>query len=842
MDIKLKNYRYSLWFKFLAIILCIAGMLTITYGLTKAPYFEIAIQSKDFKQSKKLAQILGDAYYKVSNVAFNLKSEEYIKSNVVIDDNYIKDRKDQIIFDRENEIQEINDKYNSLIQQYNNNNNISIENGYYDGTSSSDYFDIHDGNINNAENGYTANTAQLDSQNTVIFTDKPQLDSQNNVNNSGIAQSAPQSSQYNKHLTTLVQERDKEIQAVIEKYDKSIKNIKSDYIDQRIVEYYKEVSNLKKMDGIFYTVIENNKVTHSNVNDYSFQTAEAFYKQLTSYIIVNNENTNSNNIISTKYDTSILPDDAVVFIGMSHSKYYTEQANYNQNFKEGQFGILLSLTGLLAFMIGLIYLVYAAGRRVDKEGVHLIFIDFIHLDTALIISSLSIVFCIVQVYHFYYNFILNKANININSSLLLIGLGLFVPLGTLIGILFVTMLAKRIKRHEVINHTLIYKIIKWIISTFKNMPSYISTKVSSVYDTSPLAIRLVTIFCIYALLVLISIALFFVGSIGALIGFVGIVSVNVVSIYFLLKGFKVFKTINAGAERIRSGELSYHIPEEGIPEFKQLSATINSIADGLKSAVSSQVKSERMKAELITNVSHDLKTPLTSIITYIDLLKKEGLNSDNAQKYLDIIDSKSQRLKVLTEDLFEAAKASSGSIAVNLEKLDVVSLINQGLGELSDRIEESGLKFKLNMPSSKLFVYADGKLLWRVIENLLSNVFKYALPNSRVYIDAFSIANSSANSNTLTTNFSTDSSANFSTNATSDNVKIIVKNISAYELNVNEEELLERFKRGDASRHSEGSGLGLSIAKSLTELQGGRFHIEIDGDLFKAIIELPVGK
>jgi signal transduction histidine kinase len=252
---------------------------------------------------------------------------------------------------------------------------------------------------------------------------------------------------------------------------------------------------------------------------------------------------------------------------------------------------------------------------------------------------------------------------------------------------------------------------------------------------------------------------------------------------------------------------------EGIPEFKQLSVTINSIADGLKNAVSNQVKSERMKAELITNVSHDLKTPLTSIITYIDLLKSEGLHSENAEKYLGIIDNKSQRLKALTEDLFEAAKASSGSIAVNLEKLDAVSLINQGLGELSDKIEESGLNFKTNMPSSKLLVYADGKLLWRVIENLLSNVFKYALPNSRVYIDTF---------------------------ATAEYVKIIIKNISAYELNINEEELMERFKRGDASRHSEGSGLGLSIAKSLTELQGGSFHIEIDGDLFKATIELPV--
>ncbi len=219
-----------------------------------------------------------------------------------------------------------------------------------------------------------------------------------------------------------------------------------------------------------------------------------------------------------------------------------------------------------------------------------------------------------------------------------------------------------------------------------------------------------------------------------------------------------------------------------------------------------------MKAELITNVSHDLKTPLTSIITYVDLLKNEGLQSENAGKYLGIIDSKSQRLKSLTEDLFEAAKATSGNIAVNFEKLNVASLISQGLGELSDKIETSGLIFRTNFPAENVYVNADGRLLWRVIENLLSNVFKYALPNSRVYIDVIQ---------------------------TDETVKIVVKNISAYELNVNADELMERFKRGDASRHSEGSGLGLSIAKSLTELQNGSFTLNIDGDLFKATIELP---
>jgi signal transduction histidine kinase len=275
---------------------------------------------------------------------------------------------------------------------------------------------------------------------------------------------------------------------------------------------------------------------------------------------------------------------------------------------------------------------------------------------------------------------------------------------------------------------------------------------------------------------------------------------------------KTFTEIKNGAERIRAGELNYTIPEQGAAELRQLSETINKMGDGLKNAMDSKVKSERMKTELITNVSHDLKTPLTSIITYVDLLKKEGLQSENAGKYLNIIDAKSLRLKALTEDLFEAAKATSGNITVNAETLDVVSLLRQGLGELSDKIEASGLIFRTNFSAEKLFVFADGKLLWRVIENLISNALKYALTGSRVYLDI---------------------------SEASGQVTFNIKNISAYELNVEEEELMERFKRGDASRHSEGSGLGLSIAKSLTELQGGNFHIEIDGDLFKAIIVLP---
>ena len=227
--------------------------------------------------------------------------------------------------------------------------------------------------------------------------------------------------------------------------------------------------------------------------------------------------------------------------------------------------------------------------------------------------------------------------------------------------------------------------------------------------------------------------------------------------------------------------------------------------------MANELKSERMKTELITNVSHDIRTPLTSIITYIDLLKNEQ-DEAKREEYIEILEQKSQRLKILTDDLFEAAKATSGNIPVTLEKIELVSLITQGLGELDDKIREGNLEFKFNYTKNKVFIKADGRLFWRAVENLFSNILKYALEGSRVYIEIIEGEHE---------------------------VTLTIKNISAYELNISADELMERFKRGDESRSSQGSGLGLSIAKSLIELQKGSFKIEIDGDLFKAIIKIP---
>lgn len=474
----------------------------------------------------------------------------------------------------------------------------------------------------------------------------------------------------------------------------------------------------------------------------------------------------------------------------------------------GQLGIYQVIAGKIAFLAGVAYLVYAAGRRRDSDDVHLIWADrpYLDLEALFVLPALGLMVAVVLQFW--------SAVYPVNPELFFVLSTLVIITGTLFGIALGTSIVKRIKRKELFRHTLIGAIVLWKIRWLRKLAAALNDGLKK----GPLAVRAAFFFGSFAGAVFLSILAAALlasgfGLLGVLLGGLIYLGIHVAALLFVLKKAGVLREITAGTERIRAGDLAFRIGTTGEPETDALIVNINQIAEGLKASVENEVKAERLKAELVTNVSHDLKTPLTSIITYVDLLKTEGVCSENAPQYLEVLDQKSQRLKSLTEDLFEAARASSGNIAYTLEKLDITDLISQGLGELSDRIRESGLEFKVNVPSEKLYALGDGRLLWRVMENLLSNVFKYALPGSRVYIDAIQRRHQ---------------------------VLITVKNISAFELNIHADELMERFKRGDESRHSEGSGLGLSIARSLAELQGGAFGITIDGDLFKAEVSMPV--
>ena len=292
----------------------------------------------------------------------------------------------------------------------------------------------------------------------------------------------------------------------------------------------------------------------------------------------------------------------------------------------------------------------------------------------------------------------------------------------------------------------------------------------------------------------------------------GIIPVLVCVFIFVPKWVNKYIALRKGIEEIAEGNIDYKIEITDDGELDRLSEKVNEISEAVSLAVDEELKSRQMKVDLISNVSHDLRTPLTSMITYIDLLKSEGLGSENAPEYLRIIDEKTVRLKKLTDDLFEAAKASSGAIPVNLEKIEMISIVNQALAEVGEKLDAAGLQILFDRKPEKAEVMADGQLLWRVIENLLTNAAKYAMPSSRVYIDIFEEEEG--------------------------RVRLEIKNVSREPLNISADELTERFTRGDRSRNTEGSGLGLSIAKDLTGLMGGEFKIYIDGDLFKAAVIL----
>ena len=296
--------------------------------------------------------------------------------------------------------------------------------------------------------------------------------------------------------------------------------------------------------------------------------------------------------------------------------------------------------------------------------------------------------------------------------------------------------------------------------------------------------------------------------IGILIGII----LTIIYIVIFIKELIYLDKIIIGSKAATEGKLNCNIEEKGRGHLRELAHDINNIRDGLRKSIESEMKSENMKTELITNVSHDLKTPLTSIINYIDLLKRENIESETAKDYINILDKKSQRLKVLIDDLFEASKATSGAMELNITKIDIVQLLKQSLGENDERFKNSNLSVKLDIPDTKIFINGDGQRLYRVFENLISNIVKYSLSNTRVYIQMY-----------------VDDE---------NKVVIIMRNISAYELDFCANEITNRFKRGDSSRSTEGAGLGLAIAKSIVELHGGKFNIEVDGDLFKSIIRL----
>lgn len=294
---------------------------------------------------------------------------------------------------------------------------------------------------------------------------------------------------------------------------------------------------------------------------------------------------------------------------------------------------------------------------------------------------------------------------------------------------------------------------------------------------------------------------------GGFFTFLILLAINGGALYLLLNMIRQMRTLSAAGQAMANGDLGYCVDTSDMKrEFREHGENLNSIGRGMAIAVNERMKSERFKTELITNVSHDLKTPLTSIVTYIDLLQKEDIQDEKAKEYIDTIARQSKKLKKLTEDLIDASKASSGALNVNMERVNISELLRQSSAEYGERMEAVNITPVVNMPEEDIYVRADGRLLWRVVENLLQNICKHGMPGTRAYLEA-----------------------------RTENGRAVVsfKNISQQQLNIPVEELLERFVQGDESRSRGGSGLGLSIAESLTELMKGKLKLSLDGDLFK---------
>ncbi|MDD3168431.1 MAG: HAMP domain-containing sensor histidine kinase [Eubacteriales bacterium] len=471
-------------------------------------------------------------------------------------------------------------------------------------------------------------------------------------------------------------------------------------------------------------------------------------------------------------------------------------------FSEARTGIVqwIPMTILCALMslILLIYLIVTTGRK-DEEGNRRVFkVDRILTELQLFVIGVLLVggggmfgrFTLETVnYGMYFN-----GNVYYNQDPLYLSIALAAVFGLFsagFGLYFILSVVRNIKAGRFLSNSLIFIVVN---ALWRGLKAF--------YYGGSLMKKVVLITLAVCLL---SATILLAPVVAALI------------LVFAPKWVNKFEEVKKGVQEVKNGNLSYKIKADGESELDELARGINEISEASNVAIQNELKNQRLKTDLISNVSHDLKTPLTSIITYIDLLKREGMDSPDAPKYLEILDQKSIRLKKLTEDLFDAAKASSGAIPVKFEKVEMLSLINQGLGEMSDRIDISNLEFRINAQKEKYYVHADGQLLWRVVENLLSNVLKYAQEGSRVYID---LKEQNGKTGMIP------------------NVILEIKNISKIELNINADELMERFKRGDESRTTEGSGLGLAIAKDLVRLQNGWFEIKIDGDLFKAVVML----
>ncbi|XCP85212.1 HAMP domain-containing sensor histidine kinase [Roseburia hominis] len=498
--------------------------------------------------------------------------------------------------------------------------------------------------------------------------------------------------------------------------------------------------------------------------------------------------------------------------------FYQEYQQYNRYTSLSSVVAVTMILGGIGFVVCLIWLTVIAGRNNREEGISLMFVDRIKTEIFLAIAGGVLVLALIASVAMVKE-VVSVFDVQSMSSYLTYGESIaYSTLAMTVGItpyklLFLTMaavldcaaglflwlgMARRIKARTLWENSLLKVLAEFTKLIFSHM--------NLIWKT----VLAFGGFVLCQLLVI----LWYSSSYYMEGGFVFLLIFFVDLIMFVYLTYSAIgrERIKRGVETIAGGQVDFQIPLEGLKgEQLKVAQAINQIGDGLENAVEQSMKNERMKTDLITNVSHDIKTPLTSIINYVELLKRENFEDPKVQNYLKVLEEKSQRLKTLTEDVVEASKVSSGNIKLEMMNLNLVELINQTCAELEEKFEARNLTLLVKVPDEPVIINADGRRMWRVLANIFNNAAKYAMQGTRVYADL---------------------------KRTGDEVGFTLKNISEQALNITADELTERFIRGDMSRSTEGSGLGLSIAKNLMELQGGSFELYLDGDLFKVVVRM----
>lgn len=508
-----------------------------------------------------------------------------------------------------------------------------------------------------------------------------------------------------------------------------------------------------------------------------------------------------NHTIDQSFDTKDFVFAVSVDTKFSVADSMADEAENYETYSKLMFSMLAgAIFGSVLWLIGMVWLTVTAGRRPEDEEIHLNGFDRWYTEIAAgtvigiwlagtIISGTLIA-----------NSSLGYSHVVVTVIVICLICGTYTMAWFLIGYL---SLVRRIKAGTLWKNSLIRKVLKWIGKCSGKLADF--ARVFSRNTAEKIKVLLVGGAFLFLQFLIIGCVFS-----GAGVFLLALMAVDVAVMIFAIRKADGLDLIMDGLKKISDGELQYKIKTDTLTgKQKVMAEYINNIGSGLDAAVENSLKKERMQTELITNVSHDLKTPLTSIINYVDLMKRENPTDPKIQEYLRILDEKSQRLKVLTEDVVEASKASTGNIKLEMNDIDFVEMVQQVIGEFEEKFQEKNLTMMVHFTDEPSIIYADGQRMWRVLENVFGNVVKYAMEGTRVYAE---ISNRNKK------------------------VTFSLKNISAQPLNISADELTERFIRGDVARNTEGSGLGLSIAKSLTELQGGEFKLYLDGDLFKVMI------